>query len=218
MHFGLKRLYEVSPDHNAIIDALWPSVFCDDAFAFCPASLFEREGRLCSMIGANASGNLVEGNLVGTDASGTTAVPNGHFGVVVRDAPDNTVGGLTPNAGNVLSGNVLDGVAILNRLKLEGASTKADVILGIDTNLTTEARKTGLLAPHGADLSGIELPIAWDDDMFVPYDFAHFAVVYDKELLTETIEELPEVSFPTQDTSRYKQSGPQSGLIVIKAR
>ncbi len=80
---------------------------------------------------------------------------------------------------------IQDGVAILNRLKLEGASTRADVILGIDTNLTTEARNTGLLAPHGADLSGIELPIAWDDDVFVPYDFAHFAVVYDREKLAE---------------------------------
>src|ERR1700754_2149549 len=36
--------------------------------------------------------------------------------------------------------SVADGVALLSRLKLEGASTKADVVLGIDTNLITEAK------------------------------------------------------------------------------
>ncbi len=76
---------------------------------------------------------------------------------------------------------IQDGVAILNRLKLEGSSTKADVILGLDTNLLTEAKATGLLAPHGADLSGVKLPTKWTDDTFVPYDFAHFAVIYDRE-------------------------------------
>src|SRR5262245_29596142 len=34
---------------------------------------------------------------------------------------------------------VTDGVALLNRLKLEGSSTKADIVLGLDTNLTYEA-------------------------------------------------------------------------------
>ena len=76
---------------------------------------------------------------------------------------------------------IQDGVAILNRLKLEGSSTKADVVLGLDTNLLTEAKATGLLAPHGVELSGLQLPIKWSDDTFVPFDFAHFAVIYDRE-------------------------------------
>ena len=32
-----------------------------------------------------------------------------------------------------------DGVAVLNRLKLEGGNTKADIVLGLDTSLTAEA-------------------------------------------------------------------------------
>ena len=41
--------------------------------------------------------------------------------------------------------SVADGVALLNRVKLEGASTKADIVLGLDTNLTAEAQaKLGL--------------------------------------------------------------------------
>ena len=43
--------------------------------------------------------------------------------------------------------SVADGVALLNRVKLEGASTKADIVLGLDTNLTAEAKATGLFAP-----------------------------------------------------------------------
>ena len=42
---------------------------------------------------------------------------------------------------------VADGVAVLNRVKLEGAGTNADVVLGLDTSLTAEAKDTGLFAP-----------------------------------------------------------------------
>lgn len=76
---------------------------------------------------------------------------------------------------------VTDGVAMLNRLKLEGSGTQADVVLGLDTNLTAEAKATGLFGPHGQDASKLTLPIAWSDDTFLPYDYAHFAVVYDTE-------------------------------------
>ena len=69
-----------------------------------------------------------------------------------------------------------DGAALLARLQLEGPSTDADIILGLDTNLTAAARETGLFAPHGltADLA---LPIAWDDADFMPFDWGYFAFV-----------------------------------------
>ncbi len=76
---------------------------------------------------------------------------------------------------------VADGVAMLNRLKLEGASTKADVVLGLDTNLTAEAAATGLFAQHGGDVSKAKVPGGWTDPLFLPYDYGHFAVVYDTE-------------------------------------
>jgi thiamine transport system substrate-binding protein len=78
---------------------------------------------------------------------------------------------------------VTDGVALLNRLKLEGASTKADVVLGLDTNLTFEAAETGLFAPHGIDTGAVSIPGGYKDDLFVPYDYGYFAVVYDTEKL-----------------------------------
>jgi thiamine transport system substrate-binding protein len=69
-----------------------------------------------------------------------------------------------------------DGAALLARLQLEGPRTDADIVLGLDTNLTAAARETGLFATHGvtADLT---LPIAWDDAEFLPFDWGYFAFV-----------------------------------------
>ncbi|MBI2254981.1 MAG: thiamine ABC transporter substrate binding subunit [Proteobacteria bacterium] len=78
-----------------------------------------------------------------------------------------------------------DGAALLARLKLEGKNTKADVVLGLDTNLTAEAKATGLFAPHGTDVSALKLPITWADADFVPYDWGYFAFVYDSEKLKD---------------------------------
>jgi hypothetical protein len=58
-----------------------------------------------------ASGNHVEGNLIGTDVTGTTALGNALSGVVV-DAPNTQVGGVGPGAGNVISGNTSDGIEV----------------------------------------------------------------------------------------------------------
>ena len=59
---------------------------------------------------ATASGNLVEGNLVGTDAAGTGSLGNG-IGVGIVSA-SNTIGGTATGAGNVISGNPNDGILI----------------------------------------------------------------------------------------------------------
>ncbi len=75
-----------------------------------------------------------------------------------------------------------DGAALLARIRLEGARTKADVVLGLDTNLTATAAETGLFAPSGISAK-YDLPVAWDDAMFVPYDWGYFAFVYDKTKL-----------------------------------
>src|SRR3990172_10123613 len=86
-----------------------------------------------------------------------------------------------------------DGVALLSRLRLEGEATKADLVLGLDTNLTAEAAATGLFAPHGLDLSGLKLPIAWTDATFVPFDYGYFAFVYDKQRLAAPPRSLEEL-------------------------
>jgi thiamine transport system substrate-binding protein len=88
---------------------------------------------------------------------------------------------------------IADGVAMLNRLKLEGDGTKADVVLGLDTNLTAEAVATGLFGKHGVDTSKTKVPGGWTDDTFLPYDYGHFAIVYDTEKMQNPPKSLDEL-------------------------
>ncbi len=83
-----------------------------------------------------------------------------------------------------------DGAAVLARIKLEGARSEADLVLGLDTALTAEAAETGLFVEHGITPEGLTLPAEWTDANFLPYDWGHFAFVYDKEKL-----EVPPASF-----------------------
>jgi titin len=63
--------------------------------------------------GANAGGNLVEGNLIGTNTTGMLSWGNTGDGVLIRNgAHDNTVGGSATGAGNVISGNSQNGVEV----------------------------------------------------------------------------------------------------------
>ncbi|GLO62058.1 thiamine transporter substrate binding subunit [Vibrio sp. MACH09] len=111
-----------------------------------------------------------------------------------------------------------DGVSILNRLRLEGKNSKADVIVGLDTNLMAEATNTGLLEQHNVDTSNITLPNGWSDQTFVPFDFGYFAFVYNKETLTnppkslkELVERDDELKVIYQDP---RTSTPGQGLML----
>ena len=86
-----------------------------------------------------------------------------------------------------------DGVSLLSRLKLEGKHTKADVVLGLDTNLIANAQNTGLFVKHEQTLSNSTLPEAWTNKFFVPYDYGYFAFVYDKALLKNPPKSLKEL-------------------------
>lgn len=74
-----------------------------------------------------------------------------------------------------------DGAALLARLRLEGARSDADVVLGLDTSLIAAAKETGLFAPT-AVRADYTLPITWEDEVFVPYDWGYFAFVHDAGL------------------------------------
>lgn len=113
---------------------------------------------------------------------------------------------------------VADGVALLTRLKLEGEGTKADLVLGLDTNLVAEAKETGLFEPHGIDVSAVKVPGGFSDDVFVPYDYGHFAVIYDTETmktppksLKELVEGDPKDKIVIEDP---RTSTPGLGLLL----
>ncbi|MCG9751921.1 thiamine ABC transporter substrate binding subunit [Vibrio brasiliensis] len=111
-----------------------------------------------------------------------------------------------------------DGVSILNRLRLEGGNSKADIVLGLDNNLMAEAKKTGLLSQHNVDTSAVTLPNGWNDATFVPYDFGYFAFVYNKEKLANPPKSLKELVESRDDLKVIYQdprtSTPGQGLML----
>src|SRR5207248_9859961 len=74
--------------------------------------------------GSPATGNRVEGNFIGTNAAGSSALGNALFGVVIADAPNNTIGGPAFGARNVISGNGSDGILVM------GAAATGTVVQG----------------------------------------------------------------------------------------
>lgn len=113
---------------------------------------------------------------------------------------------------------VADGVALLNRLKLEGSGSKADVVVGLDTNLVEEAKQTGLFEASGIDTSAAKVPGGYKDDVFVPYDYGHFAVIYDTQTvknppksLKDLVEGDPSQKIAIQDP---RTSTPGLGLLL----
>ena len=56
------------------------------------------------------NGALIQGNYIGTNAAGMTAIPNSFGGLTLSDSKNVTVGGTAPGERNVISGNAGDGV------------------------------------------------------------------------------------------------------------
>ena len=112
-----------------------------------------------------------------------------------------------------------DGAALLARIQLEGAASDADVVLGLDTSLISAATATQLFAPHGKNPT-TNLPVAFADPLFLPFDWGWFAFVHDKTRLPE-----PPKSFDSLAASDLKiviqdprSSTPGLGLLLwVKA-
>ena len=85
------------------------------------------------------TGNVVQGNFIGTDASGTVAVGNANGGINIGDSANNVIGGLTAAARNIISGNT--GVAVNGTghgVSIGGVSSIGNLVqgnyIGVDVN------------------------------------------------------------------------------------
>jgi thiamine transport system substrate-binding protein len=111
-----------------------------------------------------------------------------------------------------------DAGSLLGRLRLEGDTTKADVVVGLDMNLAAEAKALNLFVEHGIPSEGLSLPISWSDETFVPVDWGYLAFVYDSTKLKS-----PPTSFkdlvespngPTVVIQDPRTSAPGLGLLL----
>ena len=93
-----------------------------------------------SLVGVinNAGGSItITGNYIGTNASGTAAIPNGQNGILLSDIANSTIGGTTDQARNLVSGNVGSGILMMTSTT-GGNAASANTIAGnyIGTDVT----------------------------------------------------------------------------------
>lgn len=71
---------------------------------------------------------------------------------------------------------------LLNKVILEGDTSKADIVLGLDMNLFDLAEQSGLFTTHNInDINNlINLPLKWESNKFVPYNYGYFSFVYNE--------------------------------------
>ena len=71
---------------------------------------------------------------------------------------------------------------LLNKVILEGDTTKADIVLGLDMNLFDLAEQSGLFSSYNIDdiNNSLNLPLNWESTKFVPYNYGYFSFVYNE--------------------------------------
>jgi parallel beta-helix repeat protein len=102
--------------------------------------------------------NVVQGNFIGVDVTGETAIQNDEHGIELHSTSNNSIGGSIAGTGNVISCNGWDGIYLISSL------TTGNVIQGNYVG-TNEAMATGLgntagitfqMAPQGNTIGGSE--------------------------------------------------------------
>jgi len=103
-------------------------------------------GAAVAIIGPSATGNRVEGSLIGTDAAGNQGLGNYEGVVIAGGATNNVVGGSAAGAGNTIVKSMQSGV------RISGAGTSGNRVEG---NLigTNAASATGLGQVNGVLIS-----------------------------------------------------------------
>lgn len=108
-----------------------------------------------AVVGSASDNNFIQGNLIGTNAAGTGAIGNGNYGIDIwTGGPSNTtIGGVSADLRNVISGNLWAGIHI------SGTTATGNQVLGnyIGTDITGTAaiaNGTGSASNGGIDIDG----------------------------------------------------------------
>ncbi len=90
-----------NPEFTATDDSILGNVISDNG------SYYDDGG----MAFYTATNNLIQGNFIGTDVTGTLPLGNYGSGIAMYDSGDNTIGGTTAGSANVISANTGNGIA-----------------------------------------------------------------------------------------------------------
>lgn len=111
----------------------------------------------------SADDNTVSGNKIGVNVSGSAALANGGFGVLLGDAQGNTIGGATRAEGNIISGNFRDGIYV------SGDTAAGNVIANNSIGTTSDGATSS-----GNGENGIELDFGAHDNIIGPGNVVAF--------------------------------------------
>ncbi len=100
-----------------------------------------------SMRDPGTANNVITGNYIGTDVTGSLALGNGNHGIMIERSAHNTIGGPTPGERNVISGNEAAGV------RIEHPESTGNVVIG--NYIGTDA--SGTVALGGNPHSGVAI-------------------------------------------------------------
>ena len=108
---------------------------------------------------------------------------------------------------------------LLNKVILEGSNTKADIILGLDMNLFNSAENSELFIAHNLNNINekLNLPIEWNSEIFVPYNYGYFAFVYNNKNLKnppKSMDELLNITDARIVIQDPRTSTPGLGLLT----
>ena len=108
---------------------------------------------------------------------------------------------------------------LLNKVILEGSNTKADIILGLDMNLFNSAENSELFTAHNLNNINekLNLPIEWNSEIFVPYNYGYFAFVYNNKKLKnppKSMDELINITDARIVIQDPRTSTPGLGLLT----
>ena len=105
----------------------------------------------------------------------------------------------------------------LSRLMLEGANSKADILIGLNSDSMLKARKSELLAFHSIVEPMPQLPIEWKDNMFLPFNWSYVSFVFDNTKIVSPPKTFIELANDKQDYKIVIQDPRSSpaGLALI---
>lgn len=113
----------------------------------------------------DTTGNTIQGNYVGTNAAGTAAIPNRAGVFLFADAAarlsGNTIGGTAAGAGNVIAGNLRNGVV------LAGLGTTANSVQGNSIGVDASGAALGNGSAGVADGNGNGIAISQASDNLI---------------------------------------------------